>query len=71
MKIESKDELKKIDIKTRTCDYFDDIMRVVDIDFDNNLLNEKSNKIYEIIFIYDIHTMLLWVQNHCVFGSKK
>ena len=33
-KMWSNDELKKIDIKSRTCYYFDDIMRVEDIDFD-------------------------------------
>ena len=32
-KMESNDELKEIDIKNRTCYYFNDIMRVVDIDF--------------------------------------
>ena len=30
--MESNDELKEIDIKNRTC-YFDDIIRVRDIDF--------------------------------------
>ena len=34
-------ELKEIDIKNCTRYYFDDIMRVVDIDFDNILLHEK------------------------------
>ena len=29
-------------------------MRVADIDFDNNLLDEKSYKTYENILIYDI-----------------
>ena len=32
-KMGSNDELKEIDIKNRTCYYFNDIMRVVDIDF--------------------------------------
>ena len=31
--MDSNDELKEVDIKNRTCYYFDDIMRVVDIDF--------------------------------------
>ena len=44
--MESKDELKEIDIKKRTCYYFDDIMRVTDIDFDNILSDEKSYKTY-------------------------
>ena len=30
----SNDELKKIDIKNHTCYYFDDTVRVEDIDFD-------------------------------------
>ena len=39
--MESKEELKKDDIKNRTCYYFDDIIREIDIDFDNILLDEK------------------------------
>ena len=54
MKVESKDELKKTDIKNSTCYYFDDIMRVVDIDFDSILLDENSYKTYEKILIYDM-----------------
>ena len=42
--MESKDESKEIDIKNRTCYYFDDIMRDLDIDFDNILLEEKLYK---------------------------
>ena len=34
-----------------TCYYFDDIIRFVDIDFDNNLIVEKSHKTH---MIYDI-----------------
>ena len=37
MKIESKNELNKIDTKNRTCYYFDDIIRVEDIDFNDIL----------------------------------
>ena len=40
--MKSKDELKEIDIKNCTCYYFDDIMRVIDIDFSDILLIEKS-----------------------------
>ena len=40
--MESKDKLKEIDIKNYTCYYFDDKMRVIDIDFNNILLDEKS-----------------------------
>ena len=42
--MESNDELKEIDIKTCTCYYFDDVMRVVDIDFDNILLGKNNIK---------------------------
>ena len=53
--MESKDELKEIDFKNRTCYYFDDIIRDLDIDFDNILLDEKSYKNkHENILIYDI-----------------
>ena len=40
--MESKDELKKINIKNRTCYFFDDTMRVIDIDFSDILLEKKS-----------------------------
>ena len=40
--MECKNELKKIDIKNCTCYYFDDIMRVVEIDFDNILFKKKT-----------------------------
>ena len=39
--MESQDELKEVNIKNRTCYYFDDIVRVIDIDFNDILLNEK------------------------------
>ena len=47
IKMESKDELKEIDIKNLACYYFDDIIR----DFDNTLLDKK---IYENVSVYDI-----------------
>ena len=31
--MKSNDKLKKVDVKNRTCYYFDDIMRVGDFDF--------------------------------------
>ena len=57
--MESKDELKEIDIKNRLCYYFDDIMggwdRNIDIDFSDISLGEKLCKEkYENILIYDI-----------------
>ena len=39
--MERKDELKDIDIKNRTCCYFDDIIKIEDFDLDNILKNEK------------------------------
>ena len=55
--MESKEELKKIDIKNRMCYYFDDIIRLwdtniysIDILLDEKLYKEK----YENILIYDI-----------------
>ena len=41
----------EIDVKNHTCYYFNDIMRVEDIDYDNILLDEKS---YENILTHDI-----------------
>ena len=52
--MESKDELKEIDINNCTCYYFSDIMRVKDLDFSDILLNKKSYKTNENILIYDI-----------------
>ena len=69
--MESKHELKEINIKYLTCYYFSDIMRVIDIDFSNILLNEKSCKTYENILIYDISYKTFMVQNHYVLDSMK
>ena len=52
--MESNDELKEIGFENHTCYYFDDIMRVIDINFNNISLNEKPYKTYENISIYDI-----------------
>ena len=48
--MESKDKLKEFDIKNHTCNYFDDVMRVTDIDFNNILLEEKLHKKFLKIF---------------------
>ena len=48
--MESKDKLKEINIKNRTCYYFDDILRVIENDFNNILLHEKSYKKFLKIF---------------------
>ena len=39
--MDSNDELKETVIKNRTCYYFDDIMRVIDIDFSDIFLNKN------------------------------
>ena len=39
--MESKDELKEIDIKNRACFYFDDIIKYIDINFNDILSDEK------------------------------
>ena len=57
--MESKNELTEIDIKNRTCYYFDDITNGTDINFSDILLDEK---LYE-----NIST----IKNHCVLGSIK
>ena len=42
--METKNEFKKINVKNCTCYYFDDIIRVDDINVFNILLNEESNE---------------------------
>ena len=49
--MESNDELKEIDIKSRTCYYFVDIIKIEDFDFEDILLDEKS---YENVLVSDI-----------------
>ena len=34
-------ELKETDIKNRTCYYFDDIIKLEDLDFDDILIDQK------------------------------
>ena len=54
--MESKEKLKKTDIKNRTCYYFDDIIRVWDTNIhSSNILCKKNYKEkYKNIIIYDI-----------------
>ena len=42
--MESKNELKEIDIKNCTCYYFDDIVKIENLNLDNILMDEKSYK---------------------------
>ena len=53
--MESNDELKEIDIKNRACFYFDDIIRIENIDFDNVLSDKKSYEKNLHIFIRNIY----------------
>ena len=52
--MKNEEKLKESDLKNRMCYYFDDIMRVIDIDFSDILLNEKLYKTYGNVPIYDI-----------------
>ena len=54
--MESKNKFKNIDLSRFY--YFDNIIRVEGIDFDNILLNKKS---CENILFMTLHTKLLWV----------
>ena len=49
--MENNDNLKDIDIKSSTCYYFDDIIKIEDFDLDNILKDEKS---YENILVHNI-----------------
>ena len=49
--MESRNELKGIDIKNCTCYYFDDIINGIDINFSNILFDKK---LYENISVYGI-----------------
>ena len=49
--MESNDKLNEIDIRNRTCYYFDDIIEIQDFDLDNILIEGKS---YENILFYNI-----------------
>ena len=49
--MDSKYELRKIGIKSCTYQYFVDIIKIKDADFDNILIDEKS---YENVLVYNI-----------------
>ena len=42
--MEGKDEFKKIDIKNRTCNYFDYAMKIININLKDILLDEKKTR---------------------------
>ena len=56
LKLQSKDELKKIDINNHMCYYFDDIIRFWDrdINLSDILLDKKSYEAYKNILIFGI-----------------
>ena len=61
--MESKDELKEIDIKNRACYYFDNIMRARDIDFSDFILDKKLYKRnMKIFWFMTFHTKTYWIQ---------
>ena len=49
--MESNDKWKEVNIKNRTCYYFDGMMKFEDFDLDNTLIDEK---LYENILVYNI-----------------
>ena len=49
--MESKKELKEINIKNHTCYYFDDIIKIKEFDLNNILIDKKS---YKSILFYNI-----------------
>ena len=49
-----REKLKEVGIKNRTYYYFDDIMWVTDIDFNNLLLDKKSYKKIQNVLVYQI-----------------
>ena len=52
-------EFKTVHIKNCTCCYFEDIIKLEDLDLDNILIHEKSHKN---ILIYDIWFMKSFMQ---------
>ena len=80
IKIESKDELKEIDIKNRRCYYFDDIIRArnraiysTDILFDEKLYgeNHKNILIYDISYKTSTGAILLHIRFNKIDGFIK
>ena len=61
IKMESKNEFKKMNFKNRTCYYFDDIIKVQAINVDNILLDE-NNLVYNILYkeSIDSNSFCIW-----------
>ena len=66
--MESKDELKEVNVKNRTWYYFDDIITDGDIYSIDISLDKKYMKIFQFM---TFHTKIQRVQNHCVLDSIK
>ena len=49
--MDSKNELKEIDIKNRICYYFIEIIKIEDFNLDNILIDEKS---YQNVLVHNI-----------------
>ena len=54
--MENNGKLKEINIKSRTCCYFDDILKTEDFNFGNVLIDEKS---YKNVLVYNIPYKIL------------
>ena len=44
--METKDDLKEIDVKNRSCYYFDDIIVIRDIEFGHDKTSYKNTKMF-------------------------
>ena len=64
----SNNELKEIDIKNRTCYFYDDIIKFEDFDLDNILIDEKS---YKNILVLTFHIKFWLVVNLFILDSIK
>ena len=64
----SNNELKEIDIKNRTCYFYDDIIKFEDFDLDNILIDEKS---YKNILVLTFHIKFWLVVNLLILDSIK
>ena len=65
--MESNDKLKEIDIKNCIFYYFDDMIKIEDLDLDNILINKKS---YENILFYNISYKDLIIKPLCITFGK-
>ena len=60
--------INKIDIKSRTCFYFDDINKIEDFHADNILIDKKS---HENVLVYNIsHKSLIDSKSLCIKFNK-